>query len=298
METKEKNKEKGKTLFFLVLPILIGSIFCNIWLLSNRHKLISQQEKALLLADSSLSAKLQVEKQFNEVQGELNDSRQVNDGLYSTVAKLKGELAKSKGNIEKLSKENSTVRLLNKQIKDFKNRVEDYEKQKNAVLQEKGDLEIKLVELNKILVDIKKDNEELKKKLEWAKDLKTYELNVINYKTVRGKQKLTMRAKKVHRISVSFMLAENLVAELGTKVIYVVIYDPKKKVLTTTNEKFINKKTNTEQIYSIVKIIDFKNTEQKVNIDYDTESKLIKGKYKVEVYADGNLSTKKEFELH
>jgi chromosome segregation ATPase len=297
MNNNEKTNERKKIVSFLLLPMLFGSLFFNILFLINRHKLISRQERALLVADSSISVKLLVEKQLNEVQETLNGSQLKNDELYTTVSKLNTELKENRRTIEKITKENQTVIPLKKQLKDVKSHVDDYEKQTNSILKEKNELEGKITELNKTIIDIKKDNEELKKKLEIVKDLKGYEISVLNYKVKTTKKRPTMKAKKVNRISVTFTLAENIAAESGKKNLYIVIYDPMKNVLTSKQEKFINKKTNLEQAYSSLKIIDYKNEEQKIIIDYDAETKLTKGKYKVEVYADGSLSGKKEFEL-
>jgi hypothetical protein len=297
MNQYEKTNERKKIISFLLLPLLLGSLFCNVLFFNDRHKLVVQQERALLVADSSISVKLLVEKQLNEVQETLNSSQLKNDALYTTVSKLNTELAERKKMIEKIKNDNITVTPLKKQLKDFKNRVDDYEKQTNAVLKERDDLEIRITELNKTLIDIRRENEELKRKLDVAKNLKGYEISVMNYKVNNTKKRPTIKAKKVNRISVSFTLPENIVAELGNKNLYLVIYDPNRKVLTTKQEKFINKKTNSEQVYSSLKIIDYKNEEQKIIMDYDTETKLTKGKYKVELYADGNLSGKKEFDL-
>ncbi len=293
----EKTNERKRIVSFLLLPMFFGSLFLNILFLINRHKLISRQEHALLVADSSISVKLLVEKQLNEVQETLNGSQLKNDELYTTVSKLNSELKESKKIIEKITKEDQAVFPLKKQLKDFKNQVGDHEKQTNNILKEKSDLEGKIAELNKTIIDVKRDNDELKRKLDLMKDLKGYEISVMNYKVKPAKKKLTVKAKKVNRISVSFTLAENIAAELGKKNLYIVIYDPKKKVLTRKEERFVNKKTNLEQVYSSLKMIDYKNEEQKIIIDYDTETTLTKGKYKVELYADGSLSGKKEFEL-
>lgn len=295
-DDKAKIRKQLKYLLILLL-LLLGSGIGNVFFMLNRHSLNAERDKALLHADSSLSVKLQVEKHLNEAQVALNNCKTNNDELNETISKLSNEITEKRTVIEKITKDNGSVAALRKQLKDAKKLREDCEKQVNSILKEKGDLENKIAALNKTLADLKKDNEDLKKKLEWAKDLKAYEVGVMNYKVTKSKQKPTIRAKKVNRVSVSFMLAENMIAEAGNKNLYLVIYDPKKSILAKSSEKFTNTKTNAEQVYSVMKTIDFKNEEQKITINYDTDDKLTKGKYKLEIYADGSLSGKKEFEL-
>ncbi|MBI2268971.1 MAG: hypothetical protein HYU69_01285 [Bacteroidetes bacterium] len=295
-DDKTKIRKQLKYLLILLL-LLIGSGIGNVFFMLNRNSLNTERDTALLHADSSLSVKLQVEKYLMEAQAALNNCKSNNDELNAAISKLNNEITEKRTVIEKITKDNGNVSALRKQLKDTKKLRDDCEKQVNSILKGNGDLQAKIAALNKTLADLKKDNEGLKKKLEWAKDLKAYEVGVMNYKVTKSKQKPTIRAKKVNRISVSFTLAENMVAESGSKNIYLVIYDPQKSVLAKTSEKFTNTKTNTEQVYSSLKTIDFKNDEQKITVNYDTDDKLTKGKYKMEIYADGSLSGKKEFEL-
>lgn len=294
---KIKLSPQLKYLLLLLLLLLLGSGVGNIFFILNRNSLHTERNKAMLHSDSLLSEKLLVEKYLNEAKGALIDCKTNIDDLNANISKLSNEIIEKRTVIEKITKDNNSVTSLRKQIKEAKRLREECEKQVNDFLKEQGSLESKIAALNKTLAGIKKDNEDLKKKLELAKDLKAYEVTVINYKITKNKQRPTIRARKANRISTSFILAENLVAEAGSKNIYLVVYDPKKKILAKTDEKFINAKTKSEQTYSCLKTIDFKNEEQNIAINYDTENKLIKGTYKIEIYTDGGLIGKKEFEL-
>lgn len=294
---KGKISPQLKYLLLLLLLLLLGSGIGNILFMLNRNILHTERDKALLHSDSLLSEKLLIEKYLNEAKRALNDCKTDIDDLNANISKLNNDITEKQTVIEKITKDNNSVTSLRKQIKEAKRLREECEKHVNDMLKEQGNLEGKIAALNKTIAGIKKDNEDLKKKLELAKDLKAYEVTVINYKITKNKQRPTIRARKANRISTSFILAENVVAEAGSKNIYLVVYDPKKKILAKTDEKFINAKTNSEQTYSCLKTIDFKNEEQKIVINYDTENKLIKGTYKIEIYTDAGLIGKKEFEL-
>ncbi len=296
MDTTTDNKKK-RILLAILLLLLLGSFIGNIVLFSKRGGLISERDKAALNSESMLSLKLQVEKQLNEAQGSLNKFKTDNELLNSVIAKLNTEIAEKRTVLEKITKDNNNVGALRKQLKDAKKLRDDCEKEVNDYIKENNKLEASNNTLRQSVNKLSQDNEDLKKKLEWAKNLKAYDVGVMNFKVTKSKQRPTIRARKVDRISVSFTLAENLVAEAGSKNIYLVIYDPKKNILAKTSDKFTNTKTNSEQVYSVSKSIDFKNEDQKATINYDTDDKLVKGKYRVEIYADGSLSGKKEFEL-
>jgi len=138
---------------------------------------------------------------------------------------------------------------------------------------------------------------DLKEKLELAKNLKAYDILIVNFKVSGKNIKPTLKAKRVNRISATFNLSENAVADPGYKEIYMVVYDTRGSVVGPQNKKFTNKSSKKEQIYSTSKPLEYKNEEVKITMNFDTEQKLVKGKYKIELYVDGAYSGKKEFVL-
>jgi hypothetical protein len=300
---KEDNKNSNIVRFYIAIGILLLSIIGNGIFLTMQSGYKSEKDKALLSKDSLLSVKLLVDKELNKAKNDLKECEGKNDQLDASRIILNNQIQEKTLQVEKLVKDNASVNTLRKKLKEVQKLRDECENLVNNYIAETNKLEADNKTLKQSFNKLVQENEDIKNKLEWAKTLKAYEIEVQGYKVTKSKQqpairaRATIRARKTNRIAVSFTLAENRVVESGSKNFNLVVYYGQKKVLGKGNEKFTNKKTNAQQVYSAIMPIEFKNDEQKITLNFDTQDKLIKGKYSVEIYSDGNLSGTKEFEL-
>jgi len=199
--------------------------------------------------------------------------------------------------VERAMQDNGKIDAAKKKLKESKNVKADCEKMITEYIKENDKLQTENNSLRRSTNNLSQEIENLKKKLEVAKILKIYDIEIIGYKVAKKDSKPSDKAKEINRISSIFEIAENFLAEPGSKEIYIVIYDTKGLVLGTQTNKFANKSNQKAQVYSALKSVEYENLKTKVNIDFDCKQKLVKGKYKVDIYIDGTYSEKKEFVL-
>ena len=110
--------------------------------------------------------------------------------------------------------------------------------------------------------------------------------------------KIVTKAKKTNKSVVWFeyMKSKNDTI-FGTKKINLVLYDWGGNIVNCQAEKFINKNTNSETCYSAENTINYRRDFERFNINLNYDKQLEPGLYKLEIYTDGYLSGKREFEL-
>lgn len=293
----ETIKNSNMKLTIITISLFLLSFVGNVIFLSKHSGLKSEKDRAVLKMDSLLSVKLLVDKALDQAKNQIESYKGKNAELDKTITDMDLKLSASKTQVEKLVNDNASVNALRKKLKESQKLRDECEKVVNDYMKDNDKLQAQNNMLNQSMNKLSQELADLKEKFEFAKNLKAYDMVIINYKISRKSNKPTVKAKRVNRVSAIFYLAENHVAESGFKELYMVVYDTKGNVIGTQDKKFTNKFSNKEQIYSTSKPLEYKNEEVKINIDYDAEQKLFKGKYKVEIYVDGTYSGKKEFEL-
>ncbi|MBA3706918.1 MAG: hypothetical protein H0W84_13765 [Bacteroidetes bacterium] len=292
----ETNKNSNKKLV-IVIALFILSLLGNVLFFGKQSGIKSERDHAVLRMDSLLSVKLLVDKELDQAKTEMDSYKGKNSELDKTLVDMDSKLSASKIQVERLVKDNASVNTLRKKLKESQKLRDECQKVVNDYIKDNEKLQAQNNTLNQSMNKLSQEIADLKEKLELAKNLKAYDMAIINYKVSGKSSKPTIKAKKVNRISATFDLAENAVAEPGYKEIYMIVYDPKGGTVGPQNKKFTNKSSKREQIYSTSKPLEYKNEEVRITMNFDTEQKLNKGKYKIEIYVDGTYSGKKEFVL-
>lgn len=288
---------KNNRLFAIAAIVLLVSLVGNGVFMNNRSAVIKEKDKAVLKMDSLLSATLLIEKELDGTRARLAASDGKNAELSKSITELNNKLSDNRRQIEQLLKENSGVNSLRKKLKEAQRNSAYSEKLVNDYLREKDVMEAEINTLKQSNARLGLENVELKKKLELAKGLAAFDMVVSGQRVSGRSSKPTLIAKKTNRISASFSLAENPLSDPGLKNVYLVVYDPSGNIIQVQPEKFTNRTNQNETGYSALKPVDYKNSEIRLNVAVDVKQKLVKGRYRAEVYTDGMLSGKKEFIL-
>jgi hypothetical protein len=143
------------------------------------------------------------------------------------------------------------------------------------------------------------ENAGLKNKVAIGAKLNTSLLTITGIKRKsNGKEKETMKAKLVEQIKLTFKVAENYVADVGPKDIFLKIVQQDGTTLyNQTNGTATFKFQGQESLYTEKKTIDFNQEAQDVTIYWNKGSEFSPGKYIAEIYADGFKIGSTEFEL-
>lgn len=286
----------------VILLLLTGNIYQQI----KNGELSKQRDQALLEKEFSLSEKLTFEKEFNNAKMQMEALKGKNEELDKLIAEKSAEMDEAKLKMEKLVRENKGISGLKKQIAELKKINSDFEQQANLLIKQNSELASQVTTLKGQNDQLSSKMNGLDDKIEYAKNLKAYNIDVKTMKlTNSGKEISTVKARKTNRIEAEFDIVENVFANAGEKTVQIIIKDPSGMALMedeegenylASTEKFVSPDFNK---YTKSMMVNYKNKDHhvSVNYDYDKKLKLKKGSYTLEIYIDGKLTGKKDFQL-
>lgn len=228
------------------------------------------------------------------------------DQKIAEIQKLGGDVAdlkKAKAEIETQLKRNNSWSA--KAIKELKDRVAGYEellKAKDVELEQlksmnnslfsenrtlKTEINTQKSKLSDSITRLSKNKDELATKVAIASQLKAENIKVVSVNDKGKERESPFKSKQLEKLKVEFNLAENKVAPIEGKKIYIRLIDENGQVIFDmargSGSFMMNGK---EEWYTAVQEILFDNTKQKLSFVYEKGSEYASGKYQVEIIAD------------
>lgn len=287
-EKKQKSNKGGIIIALLLIVVIIQSV--KIYLDYQDKEVLTEQKANV---EEDLAGTLQ---RLKEIQTELEQK-------ITEINKLGGdltELKKAKGEVDAQLKR--SVSRSSKAIKELKDRVQGYEE----LLKLKDDEIEKLKSVNKELFSenrqlktqknvlndsigrLANKKEELAGKVALASQLKAENIVVMAVNNKGKERESPFKNKQLEKLKVEFNLAENNVAAIEGKKIYIRVIDENGQVIFDmargSGTIIINSK---EEFYTAVQEILFDNTRQKLSFLYEKGSEYASGNYTVEILGDG-----------
>ena len=300
MESTTNKKEKDNRLV-IILGVLLGiSIVGNIYLLNRSKTAEGQVIEEHAQVDSLNSFKLALENDFEAMTFELDQFKGKNIQLDSLLEKANNDIAKQKQKIDKLVKENKDIDLLKRQFAEMKAIRDGYRQQIDQLIKENKELRFANINLSQEVDDLNKSKKDLSQKVELASVLKAESIDVKALREKgKGKLEVTEKAKRVSRISTTFVVAENKVAPKGEREVVLRILKPDGYVLTDPNNASGNftKEDGRSSEFTLRKKIQYNNNREEVVFDWDQLEELKSGLYISEIYLDGKLMGNYKFNL-
>ena len=214
-----------------------------------------------------------------------------------------GDLKKAKAEIETQLKRN--VAWSSKAVKELKDRVAGYEellKVKDTEIEKlkslnttlfsenrtlKTEINIQKTKLSDSISQLSKNKDELATKVAIASQLKAENIRVVSVSEKGKERESPFRSRQLEKVKLEFNLAENKVAPIEGKKIYIRLLDENGQVVFDmargSGSFVLNGK---EEWYTAVQEILFDNTKQKLSFVYEKGTEYAAGKYQVEIIAD------------
>jgi hypothetical protein len=306
MEEQQK-RNSGRIYYFIIIIILIAlnGIFVYNYFTTDK-KLVVTEEK-LFATDS---VRVELERVLGETGNELDLYKGKNAQLDAFLKEKNDSLQEFADRIEVLLRQGRLTRgELNKALEE----VDQLRYYKRKYLNQIDSLNATIVKLNsenttlkgtidkqkRQYEDLNMENLKLNNKVAIGSKLNAKSLYVTGTKTrSNGKERETNRVSQMEKIKLSFALDENYVAEIGEKDIFIKIIGPEG---TTLYNEIAGSGTfkfqGDDNLYTCKKTIEFNQAAQNVIVYWDKGSDYAKGKYTIELFADGFQIGKGEFEL-
>jgi hypothetical protein len=175
-----------------------------------------------------------------------------------------------------------------------------YRQQIDQLIKENKELRFANINLSQEVDDLNKSKKDLSQKVELASVLKAESIDVKALREKgKGKLEVTEKAKRVSRISTTFVVAENKVAPKGERDVVLRILKPDGYVLTDPNNASgsFTREDGRSSEFTLRKKIQYNNNREEVLFDWDQLEELKAGLYISEIYLDGKFMGNYKFNL-
>lgn len=298
-ETKKSN-ENGKNILIFVLVILV--ILSGIKLYRDSIDSSQKSEEILILSEDNSELNMRLDSMTFQLDLRIQEIENLGGEVDSLVA-IKDQLILERNSDRKRTA--TEIANLNKKIDGYSVLLKEKDseiiqlRQVNEQLySENKDLKNTKAEIEEEVVKLNIIQQELEEKVDLAATLKAENIEIAAVNS-RGRERTDeFRNRQLEKLKVSFNLADNKVAEAGTKDIYVQIFTPNNQVIFD-----VAKGSGTfnidgrEEFYTAKQDILFNNTQQQLTYFYEKGSDYNSGTYNVKIYADGIVIGSKTFEV-
>ena len=290
----QRSSSSLKAVVAVLAVLLVGSLV-YIFKMTSDAKAVQTELKSTLTEKESVMKNLEELKTTYDAA--IAENTSMSDELIlerDKVVNLMGDLDKSKGDAASMAKYKNRYNALQGNMKVLMAENDELKKQNVTLTTQRDSTVVVLGEAKKSNEALAGQNVELAKTVEKAAKLTVLNTRGSAYKLKSsGKQVVTDKASRADVLKISFTIAENQVAQSGTKSYYVQVIDSKNNVLG-------DKKTETfgDNIltYSFVSNVNYEN--KTVDVTENLPGKdFQKGTYFVNIFDKDQLVSKTSFTL-
>lgn len=287
-----ENSKNGFKIAGIVLLIL--ALFFGVMWISTRSELRSytkqaEQEKAQLRQE--LDSLMAEHEKIKAEYGDLADSLRVKDSIIQANALEIKKLLDTKWEYVKVVKKLDRLRGI---AQSYLRQMDSLYTLNRQLQAENQQMREEIAQEQRRAQQLVKEKEQLATKIEEGATLSIYSLTA---ETLRersgGREEATDKGKRIEKIRVCFIVAENKLAKPGTRTFYVRIADPNGNVLIKGRGDEYSFMFKGEQLqYSATAVLEYQNKATKMCIDYNKlplQDKFIAGTYQVAVYLDNAI---------
>lgn len=287
---KDNRQEQGKNILIIVLVILV--LISGVRLFVDHKEKALKTEEILILTEetSTLNARIdsmtfQLDLRIKEIErlgGEVDSLVRIKDQL---IKERNSERTRSADEIAKLNRQmDGYGELLREKDQDIV-RLRELNEELYA---ENRNLKTSKAEMEEEVVKLNRRADELEEKVNVAARLRAENI-VIAAVNARGRERVgEFRNRQLEKLKISFNLAENSLAPLGARDIYLQVLDPNDQVIFDIAKGSGTFNLNgREEFFTSKQDIIFDNTLQKLTYYYEKGSDYVKGAYRVRVFSDG-----------
>ncbi len=291
MENQEKNSSKDKrnnliVIILSVLLVVLASLF--FWQRS------SYRTDAVLIRaekDSIASELTRMASGYDSLRSQNDSLNQTISYAQTKVKDLLSEVDQVKNvSYQQITKYRQEVTTLRDIMRNYIVQIDSLNQKNQRLMADISDVKQEVTEVKSANQQLESDKKKLEQTVNLAAQMEATDLKATGI-TAKGKEQI--KASKIEKVKIDFILSKNLTAKRGAKNIYVRIQRPD-QILLMKSDKDIFKFEDMKIPYSVMREVEYEGSDVPVSIYWDNskESPLIAGKYTVDVFADGrNIGT-------
>jgi hypothetical protein len=289
---------KNNSIFFIVLILILVGIIGYQQFLRFKDKEIIDQNEILITRKSADLDSISVKLDSIRTQLDLKLQELIRlKGDTASIARLKREIEKDyKRSREKNQASMALISSLQDRISEYEDKllkkdkeIEDLKEKFNMASKDNKVLKNTLVEKEEQIQNLAVEKDNLKQKVEIAKKLKAESIRVSIIDT-KGKEREEedYKAKKIAKLKVSFLIADNPVADIGNKEVYMRILGPEGEILSDASSGGGSfSQDGKETPYTTKMSFLFDNKQAPPSFIWEKGSPFLTGTYTIELFSDG-----------
>jgi len=184
--------------------------------------------------------------------------------------------------INELKKELETLRAI---LRNYVQQIDSLNKINQELTKENRQITTRYNQVTQTVSQLTKEKEQLAETVQLAAKLTTSNITVTG---LNDKEKPANQLDKMKKIEIRFVITKNITAPPGEKTIYIRIMKPDDDVLITSLSNVFAYE-NKEIPFSSKRLIEYEGEEIPVTVYWDVQQHLIRGTYRIEIFADGHL---------
>lgn len=296
-----EQKSSGKNIIIGVLALLLlASIAGNAFQFFNIKEIVQEKEVTKLVVDSLTIREQRLEMEYNNSIAQLEQFKGENEEMDSLLQEAYAKIEDQKKKISRLINENQDYQILQQRFAELKETTAFYLQEIARLQEENRVLKGQVTELSVKVDQTETENKDLKGKVDVASKLKVGGMTIKGLSVTNGgKEKETDKAKKTERLSISYTIDDNPLAQTGQHTIYFRILNPDGFVLADAGQsvkKFKSEKGD-DIPYSRSVTVNFDGSKLSKVITWDQDA-FNAGTYKIEVYIDGYFAGSDKLSLY
>ncbi len=296
-----EQKSSGKNIIIGVLALLLlASIAGNVFQFFNIKEIVQEKEVTKLVVDSLTIREQRLEMEYNNSIAQLEQFKGENEEMDSLLQEAYAKIEDQKKKISRLINENQDYQILQQRFAELKETTAFYLQEIARLQEENRVLKGQVTELSVKVDQTETENKDLKGKVDVASKLKVGGMTIKGLSVTNGgKEKETDKAKKTERLSISYTIDDNPLAQTGQHTIYFRILNPDGFVLADAGQsvkKFKSEKGD-DIPYSRSVTVNFDGSKLSKVITWDQDA-FNAGTYKIEVYIDGYFAGSDKLSLY
>jgi chromosome segregation ATPase len=256
---------------------------------SKNEEISSLTEKMEALA-KDLDAKIKESKKLGvDYKTLLEYKNQIEQDLATLQKSADISSTQARQYLAKIQGYEQVIVAKDKELADLREQNKALGEERDFLSSTKDSLESETESLSSTVSEVKQNNQKL---TNVAATLKAEAISILAYNNRdKAESRNVFRARRIEKLSIDFVIAENQITESGSKNIYMRLVEPAGTVVFNSNQGGKTEANGQDITYTMRKQIAYSNTRQPVNIIFEKQGDydFNEGKYKIELFADGKL---------
>jgi len=283
------NKVDRNKVYFLVI-VIAALLGINAYLYfkdkqqSSRFVTVNTEKDRLNLEVEKIEAELDKVNTLNvNLSDKLADEQKL---ARAKIAELKLLLQRGKLTQGDLEEAQGQIKDLKEFVKNYNDQIVRLEKENSYLKTERDSLKTTAENYNEKANNLEKENENLNAKVKVGAALKASDIAIVAYKVKSsGKNIEVTRASTANKLSITFSIVSNPLAEKNYHKVYLRVFDPSGNLIANENNQFVA--DGQQMQYSSAIEFAYNDDETAYKIEWTNPKEFIKGKYSIILYADG-----------